>query len=114
MRTYSISIIAEPAEPAEPARTASPQDVLVFPAEHVVTRRLDEELVLLNLDTECYFGLDEVGTRMWEVLTSTPSLAAARRALLDEFDVDAERLGRDLDRLVSQLSDHGLVELRAP
>jgi hypothetical protein len=43
----------------------------------VITRRLDEELILLDLDSENYFGLDEVGTRMWEVLSSTRSVHRA-------------------------------------
>jgi hypothetical protein len=43
----------------------------------VLVRELQGELVLLNLKSETYFGLDEVGTRMWSVLTSTPSIRAA-------------------------------------
>ncbi len=35
---------------------------------HVLVRALDRESVLLNLETERYFGLDEVGTRMWQLL----------------------------------------------
>lgn len=81
-------------------------------ADHVVTRRLDDELVLLNLDNECYFGLDEVGTRMWEVLMSTASLSAALELLVNEFDVEPARLGSDLANLVSTLSDNGLIEVR--
>jgi hypothetical protein len=77
----------------------------------VVTRPLDGELVLLNLDTETYFGLDEVGTRMWEVLSTTPSIEAAFGQLAAEYDVDATTLRTDLEALLGQLVDGGLVEL---
>jgi len=43
---------------------------------HVLVRVLDGESVFLNLETERYFGLDETGTRMWQLLTSLPSIDA--------------------------------------
>ena len=51
----------------------------VVPA-HVLIRRLDGESVLLNLDSERYFGLDATGTRMWELVTSHPSIGSAQRS----------------------------------
>ena len=80
----------------------------------VVTRLLGDELVLLNLDTEIYFGLDEVGTRMWDVLSSSPSVEAAFEQLLSEYDVDPASLRADLETLLTQLVDGGLVELHDP
>ena len=44
---------------------------------NVLIRFLDQESVLLNLETERYFGLDAVGTRMWQVVTAAPSVEAA-------------------------------------
>ena len=79
--------------------------------EHVLVRQVDDELVLLNLDNEEYYGLDEVGAAMWSALTSTPSLETAVNRLLDRYEVDAATLTRDLDRLVRDLNDRGLVEL---
>lgn len=84
----------------------------VFTPPHVVTRRLDDELVLLSLDSESYFGLDPVGTRMWEVLSSSPSVEAAFEQLLSEYDVDETRLRSDLEKLITHLVDSGLIELR--
>ena len=48
--------------------------------EHVASRDLDGELVLLNYDSETYFGLDEVGTRIWEVLQAAAIDRGRRRA----------------------------------
>ena len=88
-------------------------DMRVALVADVVTRRLDDELVLLNLDSEAYYGLDEVGTRMWEVLSSSPSVEAAFEQLRSEYDVDAPRLRKDLEKLIDELVKNGLVELRA-
>jgi hypothetical protein len=76
----------------------------------VLVNVIDGESVLLNLKSESYFGLDEVGTRMWQVLTHSDSIKAAYETLLAEYDVEPETLQRDLEELIDQLVEHGLVE----
>lgn len=44
---------------------------------HVLVRFLDKESVLLNIETERYFGLDETGTRMWQLVTAAPKIEVA-------------------------------------
>jgi hypothetical protein len=85
------------------SRTAVPQ--------HVLVRQLERESVLLNLDTERYFGLDEVGTRMWLHLTSSDSIEAAYQKLLSEYEVDGEILRRNLTELLDQLVANGLLDV---
>ena len=75
----------------------------------VLFRDVGGEAVLLNLDSETYFGLDAVGTRMWQVLTTSPSLAAAHATLLTEYTVTPELLEHDLIELVDRLVAHGLL-----
>ena len=78
---------------------------------HVLVRFLDRESVLLNLETERYFGLDETGTRMWQLLTSLPTIDAAFRQLLVEYDVDAGLLRANLEELLSRLVANGLLHV---
>lgn len=78
---------------------------------HVLVRLLDRESVLLNLDTEQYFGLDETGTRMWQLLTTLPNIDAAFQELLAEFDVEPELLRSNLTELLGRLVDSGLLEV---
>ena len=78
---------------------------------HVVLQDVDGESVLLNLDSESYFGLDEVGTRIWAVLTQAPSIQEAYEALLAQYDVPPELLRADMEELIGQLVDNGLLEL---
>lgn len=84
-------------------RVTLPQDVLIS--------GVDRESVLLNLDSERYFGLDEIGTRMFSLLTSSSSVQAAYETLLQEFDVDAELLRHDLLSLADKLVAQGLAEV---
>lgn len=79
----------------------------------VLVRELQGETVLLHLDSECYFGLDEVGTRMWRALSTTATTAEACESLLAEFDVEPDRLRADVDELIGQLAEAGLVRVAA-
>jgi coenzyme PQQ synthesis protein D (PqqD) len=78
---------------------------------HVLIRFLDRESVLLNLETEQYFGLDETGTRMWQLVTGSPNIDAAYQTLLAEFDVEPELLRSNLMELLSRLVDSGLLQV---
>lgn len=77
----------------------------------VLISGLQDESVLLNLDSERYFGLDDVGTRMFSVLTSSDSVQSAWERLKKEYDVDHEVLRNDLIYLVESLVEQGLIEV---
>jgi len=81
----------------------------VVPSSEVLFQEVGGETVLLNLSNESYFGLDPVGTRVWQLLVKNPDLAAAFQTMLDEFEVDADKLENDLLMLVKRLAHAGLV-----
>ena len=85
---------------------------VILPAD-VLISNVSGESVLLNLKSERYFGLDEVGTRMLSVLTESKSIQAAYETLLAEYDVEAEALRNDLVSLIDKLIDQGLMEVAA-
>lgn len=79
--------------------------------ESVILRTFDDgESVLLHLETEQYFGLNPVGTRMWSVLTQADSIDHAFQQLQEEYEVEPDVLRRDLDELIVQLLEHRLLE----
>ena len=82
-------------------RVTVPDDVLIS--------HLQEESVILNLDSERYYGLDDVGTRFLSVLTSSESIEAAYERLSHEYDVDPEILRNDLLALIENLVNQGLL-----
>ena len=78
---------------------------------HVLVRILDREAVLLNLETEQYFGLDETGTRMWQLVTTSPNIDAAFQDLLAEYDVEPDLLRSNLMELLNRLVESGLLRV---
>ena len=86
-------------------RVKIPDDVLIS--------KLQEESVILNLDSERYYGLDDVGTRILSVLTTSDSIEAAYETLLNEYEVDGQVLRQDLIELIENLSKQGLIKVSA-
>ena len=81
--------------------------------ESVLMQELDGEAVLLHLDSGKYFGLDEVGTRMWQLLKSSASIQVAFEQILAEYEVEPGQLRTDLEDLIAELSEQKLIEVEA-
>ena len=77
----------------------------------VISQEVSGETVLLDLESENYYGLDEVGTRIWQLIKETNDLQIIFNTLLDEYEVKEDRLQQDLDVLLSEISGLGLVTL---
>jgi coenzyme PQQ synthesis protein D (PqqD) len=75
----------------------------------VIYRELSGEVVLLNLQSGVYYGLDAVGSRVWQLLMESRGTDEVCAMLLDEYDVGADTLRADVERLVGELTDRGLV-----
>ena len=81
------------------------------PSTDVLFQEVGGEAVLLNLASERYFGLDPIGTRIWNLLGKDNVLQHVHAALCAEYDVPPERLESDLLTLVDQLIEAGLVKV---
>lgn len=87
-------------------------DTIVQVRSDVLFRQLGDEVVALDLGSGKYFGLNEVGSRVWDLLLTPRPLGDVQKALLQEYEVPAADLWRDLESLVSELVQHGLAEVR--
>jgi Coenzyme PQQ synthesis protein D (PqqD) len=79
--------------------------------EHVLFQEIQEHAALLNLESELYFGLDDVGTRMWKALLEAETVGAAAAALAGLYETDPEQIQNDLIDLVLELKKYGLLEI---
>ena len=94
--------------------TATPPPVIldqrIGRSDDVLAQEVGGETVLLDLASEQYFGLDPVGTRIWELIADAPPLARVYDTLCAEFDAEPGRIRSDLLALVQQLLDAGLAK----
>jgi len=81
-------------------------------SSEVLCQEVHGETVLLDLQSESYFGLDEVGTRVWQLLQENPKIEAVVDTLLEEYDVDEQQLRDDLNELLSKLAEKSLITIR--
>lgn len=79
--------------------------------DDVAFRDLDGELVLLNLRTGVYFGLDPIGTRIWHLLRDGQPLEAVVAALVAEYEVSESRCTADMLDFVGLLRENALVDV---
>lgn len=87
----------------------NPSDKPFQRPDDVIYQTLADESVLLNLKDSHYWGLNVVGTRMYELLLQKGNVESAYAVLLTEFDVDAEALRADFLELVAKLEKAGLI-----
>jgi hypothetical protein len=79
----------------------------------VLFRDLDGEAVLLETVTGRYYGLNEVGTRMWSLIQLHGDAEAVCRVLCAEYDVPEARVREDLAQLIDGLAVRGLLQVSA-
>jgi len=72
---------------------------------------LEGEVVILSLKNGAYYGLNPVGSRIWEMIQKPTSMNHIRATLLDEYDVEPERCNSDLMQIIQELASEGLIEI---
>jgi hypothetical protein len=83
-------------------------------SDQVISQEVMNETVLLDLNSENYFGLDAVGTRIWQLIREGRDLFGIHTTLLEEYEVEESRLRADLEALINQACERGLISLADP
>lgn len=91
--------------------SATLPDQIEIPSQ-VLFQVLEGEAVLLNLESERYYGLDDIGTRLWQLLAENGDVNAALVQLQSEYDVEADALREDMAKFFARLSEAGLLKIQ--
>lgn len=86
------------------------QTIVLSP--QVISQEILGETVLLDLESECYFGLDTVGTRIWQLIRDSGDLHTIYNTLLEEYEVEEAQLRTDLEALITNACERGLITLQ--
>jgi hypothetical protein len=89
-------------------------DSIVSVAPEQLSCALGDESAILNLKNTVYYGLDPVGTRIWNLIQQPISVRELRVRLMDEYEVDADQCEGDLLSLLEAMRDEGLILVEAP
>ena len=86
-------------------------NTIVVASNDQVSSDLAGETVLLSMKTAHYYGLADVGARIWSLVREPVSVAAICDTIASEYDVSADRCQADVVRFLQELAQHGLVEV---
>lgn len=92
--------------------STTPGSVIVASKDQVSTE-VKGNAVLLQLKNGKYYNLNGVGSVIWEQLKTPTTIDALVDAVTERFDVERAQCQSDVERLVSELSDAGFVEVKA-
>jgi len=77
--------------------------------DDVVSRKIGDRLVVVNLQTNRIYELNPTASRLWELLETGRDRAELEQAILEEFDVREPDLSVNLDETLTLLSSEGLI-----
>jgi hypothetical protein len=86
---------------------------VVTAAKDQVSSDLAGETILLSMQTAMYYGLDEVGSRIWELVRAPIRVSEIRDTIAREYEVDVDRCEADVLGFLSELATKGLIEVSA-
>jgi len=86
-------------------------DDSIRPSRGVVFRRLGATTILVNMVSGTYFGLDEIGSRIWELLIAHSKIGNAASEMAREYAVSREVVAKDVLSLVRELEAKQLVKI---
>lgn len=76
-----------------------------------ISSTLDEETIVLQLKSGTYYGLNKIGTRIWNYIQSPKSVGEVRETLLSEYEIEIEKCDQELQNLLEQLYSEGLIQI---
>jgi Coenzyme PQQ synthesis protein D (PqqD) len=79
----------------------------------VIARGLRDQTLLMDMDSERYLTLDPIAAHIWAMLDGSQSVGHITAAIVDEYDAPATTVRADLDALLTELLDLGLVHRAA-
>ena len=86
-------------------------DATVAVADGQLSAPMDDGVVVLSMGSDTYFGFDEVGTRIWELVGEPTPVRSVVATITDEFEVDEGRCTDDVVAFLTDLEGRGLIRV---
>ncbi|MBT5873731.1 MAG: lasso peptide biosynthesis PqqD family chaperone [Candidatus Latescibacteria bacterium] len=84
---------------------------MIKASDEIVSSKLDDQVVMMSIDKGAYFGLDEIGSRIWELLASPRTVSGLCSILIQEYDVPREECEQDILALLNELAEKNLLQI---
>jgi hypothetical protein len=87
-------------------------DTYIKRNKEVFASEIDDEVVMMHVDTGKYYGMDTVGSRIWELIAEEIQVKEVIGKLMEEYDVEEEQCKKDVLEFLNELYENKLVEVR--
>lgn len=82
-------------------------------SDSVLFQEIDNEYVLLNMKTEQYFGLNDIGAKVWQIISEDGNTGTLIEKLMSEYNVLTDTLTTDISQLLDELTKEQLISIEA-
>lgn len=86
-------------------------ECIISQIEDIVASDIEDEKVMMSIEKGQYFGLEPVGSRIWEMLETPVKVSAIIDALVGQYDVDRQTCERDVLAFLDELDEAGIVQV---
>jgi hypothetical protein len=83
----------------------------VAQAEQSISTVVEGEVVMMNLETNSYYGLDAIGSRIWDLIEEPKTIAEVCAQLMLEYEVDADTCVQEVSALIASLIEEQLARV---
>lgn len=85
---------------------------IVGQIEDIVAGDIDDEKVMMSVEKGQYYGLDPVGSRVWELIEKPVKVTELIDALILKYEVDRETCERDVLAFLEELHEGGILQVK--
>ena len=87
-------------------------DVVISQIEEIVASDIDGETVMMSIENGKYYGLDDIGSRIWELIEKPVKVSDLIDTLLERFDVDRGTCEKDVLKFLNELDEDKIVVVK--
>ncbi len=80
-------------------------------SDNIVTNEIDGELVMVNIDMGKYYGFDNIGTKVWELIEEETKIADIIKKLLEEYNAPEEIIEKDVLKFLTKLEEERIIKI---
>jgi hypothetical protein len=84
---------------------------IISRSKEIVFNKLDDEIMMMSIKNSEYYGLDNIASRVWEILANPSTLSQIVKTLMEEFEVSEESCYTDITEFLKALDEKNLIEI---
>lgn len=81
----------------------------VFRQKNIMFNKLDDEVVMMSINKGEYYGLDSIGSRIWEIINEPIEIKEIVKILLNEYNISEEQCVKDVIAFLEELIKKELI-----